>query len=213
MNWPRLNEDIQSSSTSSEIDKACAEMLLFHIKAEDLPFTRPGEWHHLLPLCCNGSVEDSSNYRRLSFLSHIQCHVALAHLFPYISGLQCAAQLMMATSWKSMTEETILECLAGTGLVLDLVELKEVAQKFMLGNTYGTKPLSNDPIVIARRAYTKNYKVKQKRIDEGEILPGDLETFWYEQWNEWFEQLREFKVQFGDCLVPQLYSANPKLGH
>ena len=31
-------------------------------------------------------------------------------------------------------------------------------------------------------------------------------------WNEQFEQLREFKAQFGHCLVPQQYSANPKLG-
>ena len=31
-------------------------------------------------------------------------------------------------------------------------------------------------------------------------------------WNERFEQLREFKVQFGNCFVPQHYSANPKLG-
>jgi hypothetical protein len=32
-------------------------------------------------------------------------------------------------------------------------------------------------------------------------------------WNERFEQMREFKVQFGHCLVPIKYSANPKLGH
>jgi len=31
-------------------------------------------------------------------------------------------------------------------------------------------------------------------------------------WNECFEQLREFKVKFGNCFVPQHYSANPKLG-
>ena len=32
-------------------------------------------------------------------------------------------------------------------------------------------------------------------------------------WSVRFEQLREFKVQFGHCLVPQRYAANPKLGH
>jgi hypothetical protein len=32
------------------------------------------------------------------------------------------------------------------------------------------------------------------------------------QWNEQFEQLREFKVQFGHCVVPLKYSASPKLG-
>ena len=31
-------------------------------------------------------------------------------------------------------------------------------------------------------------------------------------WNERFEQLREFKAQFGHCNVPQQYSANTKLG-
>jgi hypothetical protein len=31
-------------------------------------------------------------------------------------------------------------------------------------------------------------------------------------WNERLQQLREFKVQFGNCIVPQHYSANPKLG-
>ena len=31
-------------------------------------------------------------------------------------------------------------------------------------------------------------------------------------WNECFEQLLEFKAQFGHCLVPQQYSANSKLG-
>ena len=31
-------------------------------------------------------------------------------------------------------------------------------------------------------------------------------------WNEGFQQLREFKVQFGHCIVPFKYSANPKLG-
>jgi hypothetical protein len=31
-------------------------------------------------------------------------------------------------------------------------------------------------------------------------------------WNQCFEQLREFKVQFGHCRVPFSYSANPKLG-
>jgi hypothetical protein len=32
-------------------------------------------------------------------------------------------------------------------------------------------------------------------------------------WNERLEQLREFTVQFGHCVVPIKYSANPKLGN
>ena len=31
-------------------------------------------------------------------------------------------------------------------------------------------------------------------------------------WSEQFEQLVEYKVQFGHCLVPQQYAASPKLG-
>jgi hypothetical protein len=31
-------------------------------------------------------------------------------------------------------------------------------------------------------------------------------------WSVRFQQMREFKVQFGHCLVPQQYAANPKLG-
>jgi hypothetical protein len=31
-------------------------------------------------------------------------------------------------------------------------------------------------------------------------------------WNVRFQQMREYKLQFGDCLVPKRYSASPKLG-
>jgi hypothetical protein len=31
-------------------------------------------------------------------------------------------------------------------------------------------------------------------------------------WSARFQQLREYKAQFGNCLVPQQYAANPKLG-
>ena len=31
-------------------------------------------------------------------------------------------------------------------------------------------------------------------------------------WNEWFEQMRKFKVEFGHCRMPWQYAANPKLG-
>ena len=35
----------------------------------------------------------------------------------------------------------------------------------------------------------------------------------HSQWQDLFRQLCEYKVQFGNCLVPQKYSANPKLGN
>ena len=44
-------------------------------------------------------------------------------------------------------------------------------------------------------------------FDWGTIRP-DFSTIWDER----FQQLREFKVQFGHCFVPHRYSANPKLG-
>ena len=31
-------------------------------------------------------------------------------------------------------------------------------------------------------------------------------------WNERFQELEDYKECFGDCLVPQKYSTNPKLG-
>ena len=36
--------------------------------------------------------------------------------------------------------------------------------------------------------------------------------FRHSQWRDHFRQLCEYKVQFGHCIVPQQYSANPKLG-
>ena len=51
-----------------------------------------------------------------------------------------------------------------------------------------------------------------KRIRELESIGFEWETSAASYWNERCEQLREFKVQFGHCRVPQGYSANPKLG-
>ena len=46
-----------------------------------------------------------------------------------------------------------------------------------------------------------------ERIREVESVGFDWGT-----WNEQFQQLCEYNVQFGHCIVPQKYSANPKLG-
>ena len=40
----------------------------------------------------------------------------------------------------------------------------------------------------------------------------DREGVRHSQWLDQFRQLCEYKVQFGHCTVPQLYSVNPKLG-
>jgi hypothetical protein len=41
---------------------------------------------------------------------------------------------------------------------------------------------------------------------------GTRKTVLKSTWSERFEQLREFNVQFGHCLVPKRYAANPTLG-
>jgi hypothetical protein len=57
----------------------------------------------------------------------------------------------------------------------------------------------------------KPSRMTAERIRELESIEFKWEQS-YLTWNEQFEQLREFKLQFGHCLVPQQYSANPKLG-
>ena len=42
---------------------------------------------------------------------------------------------------------------------------------------------------------------------------GTIKTDLASIWGERFQQLREYKVEFGDCLVPCRYSVNHKLGH
>ena len=52
-----------------------------------------------------------------------------------------------------------------------------------------------------------------ERIQELESVDFEWEVRAHNgSWNERFDQLREFKVQFGHCRVPNRYSDNPKLG-
>ena len=51
----------------------------------------------------------------------------------------------------------------------------------------------------------------EERIRELEIVEFEWETS-ASIWNVRFQQLCAFKAQFGHCLVPQQYTANPKLG-
>jgi hypothetical protein len=69
---------IDDTSTYMEKQKLFARILHCHATAKDLPFIHIGEWHHLWPLCCFGSVADDRNYRRVSICVHLQCHAALA---------------------------------------------------------------------------------------------------------------------------------------
>jgi hypothetical protein len=86
---------IDDTSTCTEKQKLCARILCHHATAEDLPFIHIGEWHHLWPLCCFGSVVDDWNYRRVSIRVHLQCHAALAYLFPFIPGLLHSLRMML----------------------------------------------------------------------------------------------------------------------
>ena len=174
--FKEFKDHIDDTSTSTETQKLCAGILWKHAKAEDLPLIHYGEWHHLWPLCCFGSVEDDENYRRVSLIIHIQCHTALAYLFPFIPGLLHSLRLMLnlksidVKSISDIPNETLKQCLDDTGLIVEnLVRLTEAARKLVA---------------------EKNQSL----------------------WNERFEQLLEFEVEFGHYLVPQRYAATPALG-
>ena len=73
---------------------------------------------------------------------------------------------------------------------------------------------------------TKKRSHKAKATDGGEIKHKNKPSFdamtfeatdndgglRHSQWRDLFRQLCEYKVQFGDCLVPRGYPTNPKLG-
>jgi hypothetical protein len=72
------------------------------------------------------------------------------------------------------------------------------------------------PWVLVQRRNCRLYqegkpsRMTAERIRELECLEFKWEQT-YINWNERFEQLREFKVQFGHCVVPLNYSPIPKL--
>jgi hypothetical protein len=58
---------------------------------------------------------------------------------------------------------------------------------------------------------SKQHKNKPS-FDAATFEATDDGGFFHSQWRDLFRQLCEYKAQFGDCRVPQQYSANPKLG-
>jgi hypothetical protein len=66
--WGHFRKYIYSHRSSTDKDKTVVDILYDAYNGEDVPLNLPGEWHHLWPLCCFGSVEDSRNYPRLSAL-------------------------------------------------------------------------------------------------------------------------------------------------
>ena len=81
----------------------------------------------------------------MSILGHIQCHLAWAHLFPDVPGLQYAVRMMLnvnsidvnsidmnSIEVNSISDETLNQCLEGTGLIVeDVVRLIEAARKLV----------------------------------------------------------------------------------
>jgi hypothetical protein len=71
----------------------------------------------------------------VSILGHIQCHLAWAHLFPDVPGLQYAVRMMLnvnSIDVNSISDETLNQCLEGTGLIVeDVVRLIEAARKLV----------------------------------------------------------------------------------
>jgi hypothetical protein len=58
-----------------------------------------------------------------------------------------------------------------------------------------------------------SFDTLKPRFDAAAFEAIDKEGSRHCQWRELFRQLCEYKVQFGDCLVPRKYDANPKLGN
>ena len=64
----------------------------------------------------------------------------------------------------------------------------------------------------ARKTTCESKHKKQQSFDTTTFEATDDEGTRRSQWCDQFRQLCEFKAQFGNCLVPRQYAANPKLG-
>ena len=63
------------------------------------------------------------------------------------------------------------------------------------------------------KAFDGESKHKHKpSVNAADFEATDDEGIRHSQWRDQFRQLCEYKVQFGHCLVPSRYAANPKLG-
>ena len=64
------------------------------------------------------------------------------------------------------------------------------------------------------KAFDGESKHKHKpSVNAADFEATDDEGIRHSQWRDQFRQLCEYKVQFGHCLVPVRYSANPELGN
>ena len=100
-------------------------------------------------------------------------------------------------------------------------QLREFKSEFghcVVPNKYSATPKLAHWVVTQRSTYRlyqdgKPSRMTAERIQELESVGFEWETTTgMTVWRLRFRQLREFKVQFGHCLVPTKYAANKKLG-
>jgi hypothetical protein len=101
-----------------------------------------------------------------------------------------------------------------------LCEFKVQFGHFLVPNRYSANPKLGKWVSTQRTLHRKNTEEKATSLTAERVraLDGigfdwgksntDLESIWSMR----FQQLSEFKVQFGHCLVPPHFAANPKLG-
>ena len=97
-----------------------------------------------------------------------------------------------------------------------LCEFKEQFGHCLVPKRYSANPKLGNWVLNQRRIYRLYQEEKPsymtgERIQELESVGFKWETGAF-NWSVRFQQLLEFKVQFGHCLVPIKYSAHPKLG-
>jgi len=103
-----------------------------------------------------------------------------------------------------------------------MCEFKAEFGHCLVSSNYSANPKLGAWVKLQRSNYRWYQKGKPSGMTEERIR--DLESVGFDWnsskkktdltsiWSERFQQMREFKAQFGHCLVPQRYAANPKLG-
>ena len=102
----------------------------------------------------------------------------------------------------------------------ELREFKEHFGTCLVPQLYAANPQLGQWVANQRRNYRKITEENQSPITAERIRAlvgigfswGTRKTDWASIWNARFQELREFKAQFGHWHVPSRYSANPKLG-
>jgi len=104
--------------------------------------------------------------------------------------------------------------------IQEIREFKEQFGHCLVPVKYSANPKLRNWVSTQRQSYRSHQEGKptpmtEDRIRELESIGFDWrtsKTAWASIWNMRFQQLSEFKEQFGHCLVPVKYVAHPKLG-